>query len=109
MIKFTTQEIEILKNNFEEEINSMTEGIKEDFESLYNGFDNDSSVFSSLTMAYYLLNNIDKLDDPFYFNLLKLYIVKLDIWYMCDEELHDKCYSKEENDLFNKIINYNIN
>lgn len=104
MINFNEQEKEIIKNELEDTLNAMNLAIKEDFNDLAS--DDDFSVYYSLSMAYYLLKNIDNLySDKSYQLILQKYFIK-DIWNAVDEEVQNKVYSLEENKLYNKIINY---
>jgi hypothetical protein len=107
MIKFNEQEKEILRNEIQDTFNAMTISLVDDFEDMsLDEESNDMSIYYTLSMSYYLLSNIDKLyDDKVYQLILQKYFIN-DIWNAVDEEVQNKVYTKDENELFNKIISY---
>jgi len=98
MINFTTEEIKILENELLEDIRVFNVSFKD-------GEDIDESMIHMFTTAKYLLANINKLNEIVNLMVLKCWTKFYDSF---DDEVHEKYYTKEENEMYKKILNYNV-
>jgi len=100
MINFTPEEIKILEDELLDDIRVFNVSLEE----LEEGEEFDASMFSMLTTAKYLLSNINELNNTVNLMVLKHWTKFYDSF---DDEVHEKYYTKEENRMYQKILNCN--